>query len=104
LREYEFSADKLPLFIGGDGILVRKQGNAFYAEIYPVSERAFLYSFYFPDGTGKSTVNKRKKGIIKENVRVKDLVTNKEVEVETKQGNIGWTFKLLPGHRYEIYK
>ena len=104
LQEYEFPTDKLPLFVGGDGILVRKQGDAFYADIYPVSERAFLYDFYFPDGSGKSTVNKRGKGIIKENVRVKDLATNKEVELEAKHKNLGWSFRLLPGHRYEIYE
>ena len=104
LREHEFSVDKLPLFIGGKGILVRQQDNAFYADIYPVSEEAFLYTFYFPDATSKSTINKREKGIISGNVKVKDLITNKEIKLEPKQGSMGWSFELLPGHGYEIYK
>lgn len=103
LPNYAFPVDKFPLFIGGKGILVRNQKQEFYAEIYPVSEKAFSYNFFFPDGIGKSTISKRLKGIIDENVKVKDLTVNKKVELELKQGNKGRSFKLLPGHRYEIY-
>lgn len=104
LPNYEFPVDKLPLFIGGKGVLVSEHDHNFYVDIYPVSTAPFSYDFYFPDGTRKSTVKKITNGTVNGNIRVKDLTANREVELKTNDRNGCWSFKLLPGHQYEIYK
>lgn len=101
LKDYALPPGKLPLFIGGLGILVSQhEGNSFFAELYPVTEESFTYTFHVPGGQKRAMVHKKGTGFINEHSRVSDLSEDKEVDAVWRRE--GLHFKLEPGHVYEI--
>ncbi|MEH6307468.1 glycoside hydrolase family 31 protein [Olivibacter sp. CPCC 100613] len=102
LPNYELPVDKLPLFIGGKGVLVREQNQEFYADIYPVSKDPFTYECYFPASDEKTIIHKKTEGVLHEHIKVTDLNTNEEFKLKLKKGDKCNSFRLMPGHQYEI--
>ncbi|MBD2847590.1 hypothetical protein IDH44_20565 [Paenibacillus sp. IB182496] len=58
LIDYPLPPDKVPVFVGGPGVIVCREGGdaVLVAEVYPVAARGAVYVFTHPDGVAVSTV------------------------------------------------
>lgn len=101
LTDYALPLDKIPLFIGGQGVLVSQEGRDFFAELYPVAVDTFTYTFHAPKEQKKATIYKKVEGLVGKHTKVRDLSLGKDVAITRLEGSL--SFLLKPGHAYEIY-
>src|SRR5690606_30405007 len=94
-RDYPFPPEKVPLFVGGDGILVLRHGEKFFGYYFPLNERAVEYVFTFPDGETRTTIAiSEEKG-----ERYAAEFGNETVDLEFDEARHGYYFPLIPGTR-----
>ena len=97
LENFPIPIDKVPLFVGGTGIVVEKESNVLKARIYPVTQSASTV-FYGQDGELKSTIE-----ILNpdwEDLKIIDLTTDSKIAWEKKR--FAFQFNLIEGHDYRI--
>src|SRR3546814_19405008 len=60
LQDYSFPPEKIPVFVGGKGVLVTREhtDSSFIATVYPVQAGDFDYTFYYPDRLAERSVGK----------------------------------------------
>ncbi|PPL00491.1 TIM-barrel domain-containing protein [Parapedobacter indicus] len=102
LENYDFPLDKIPVFIGGKGILVRECENRFEASVYPTSDEPFSYTFHFPDGERKSVVHKEFANWKKGGYRIRNTKTDEINEVYLSDFSVPLTFEITPGTEYKL--
>ena len=102
LENYDFPFDKIPLFVGGKGVLVKQRANHFEARIYPTMNEEFHYVFHFPDGAEKSVIHKAFAGWRKGEYRIRSEQTGKEQLVSLDDLNPLLTFLIEPGNNYKL--
>jgi alpha-glucosidase (family GH31 glycosyl hydrolase) len=97
LTNFALSVNKIPLFVGGKGIVVIQKDRQLYARIYPVTNQSQI-AFYDRDGKTKSRI------IVDhpdwKNLSVQDLTDNQSVGVENVHH--AYEFTLKPGHNYRV--
>lgn len=103
LTDYAFPIDKVPVFIGGQGVLVRNnKGDGLSAQIYPASDQPYDHTFYFADGESSAVIKKDfhswEKGVYK--VRVSPEGYEQELRWEDMSQTL--TFGLEPAKVYHI--
>ncbi len=104
LSDYALAVDKLPLFIGGKGLLVEEEETGFYAQLYPIAKDSFTYEFYFPQKEGVATISKAFEGIPNGGLILRDLTPHKTSALVFDEEKKSWQFKILPNHAYTIEK
>jgi alpha-glucosidase (family GH31 glycosyl hydrolase) len=97
LHQFALPPGKTPLFVGGSGVVVEKQGMGLVARIFPVDGQAQT-TFFYPDGLAKSSIR----------MNVADW---KKISAMTGNGSVrkgGWKqgafeFAIVPGENYELH-
>ena len=97
LSDYEIPLEKIPLFVGGTGMVVEKAGDGLKARIYPISQSVKTI-FYDRDGETSSTLSIENPDW--KEIEVIDKTNGKKMEVEYKRH--AYEFDLVTGHDYAI--
>lgn len=96
-RDYPFPPEKVPLFIGGDGLLVLRREGRLYGYYFPLNERAAELAFTFPGGERTTIAVSGGSG-----GQYSAVSEGGTVELEYDPLRRGYAFPLAPGQRYEI--
>jgi alpha-glucosidase (family GH31 glycosyl hydrolase) len=97
LSDFELPLEKVPLFVGGTGVVIEKAGDGLKARIYPVSENATTV-FYDKDGDTASTIAVERpdwQHIVVTDNTMEEQVTGKWVRH-------AYEFDLNAGHNYTV--
>jgi hypothetical protein len=97
LENFPIPIDKVPLFVGGTGIVVEKVDDGLKARIYPVTQLAETV-FYGKDGETASIISIENPDWSK--VEVIDKTNSKNMAVQKVRH--AYEFDLIPGHDYTI--
>jgi alpha-glucosidase (family GH31 glycosyl hydrolase) len=97
LTNFELPVNKIPLFVGGKGIIVIQKNKQLFVRIYPVTNQSKI-AFYDKDGKTKSRISIDHPDW--KNVSVQDLTDNQSIDV--KHVHHAYEFLLEPGHDYRI--
>lgn len=104
LKQFSLPMDKMPVFIGGKGIVVYQSGaeHKLHAEIYPVSKKGSSYCYTWKDGitTGFITndIDDEQWG----NAVLTDISEGVNVPVEYNRQTNSYKFEIMPGHNYRL--
>lgn len=105
LEKYPFPLGKIPVFVGGSGVLVEHDPvtTTLTAAVYPVRVNGARYKFTAQDGLTTSTITNDNLDWDVARLRVRDLATGQNIEYtrDTVTGAI--RFPLVPGHNYRLY-
>jgi alpha-glucosidase (family GH31 glycosyl hydrolase) len=97
LEGFSIPMEKTPLFVGGSGFVVERDGEDLVGRLYPLNAKSET-TFWDDDGKTKSEIN----------VEVKDwstvTVTDESTGEEVAVGKVrhAWQFVLRPGSNYRI--
>ncbi len=97
LSGFELPLEKVPLFVGGTGVVIEKAGDGLRARIYPISENATTI-FYDKDGDTASTISLERpdwQNIVVTDNTMAEQVTGKWVRH-------AYEFDLNAGHNYTV--
>lgn len=106
LPGFHMPGDRIPVFIGGKGILVRRASTAdtdLEAHLYPVSDSSVEHRHTHPDGRTTSIISRGEHtASAGADIVVKNTTTNRTVahQHDTTTGAI--SFKLIPGNDYAV--
>lgn len=102
LRSYELPVSKTPLFIGGAGIIVKRdQGASLRAAVYPVAPKDSELRFNHPDGKTKSRIVSRVGDWSAAKFSVVESASGKTIELRRDvHGSV--SFLIEPGRDYEV--
>ena len=100
LKNRNHPLDEIPVFVGGKGILVGRQEDKRFGEVFPVSDKGTVYQYTGMDGTTVSTITNKAEGLSGA-LEVWDTTANQKVE-STKQANGAVRFPMVDGHNYEL--
>lgn len=97
LYDYALPVEKIPLFVGGKGVLIEQINGNLRARVYPVTDKAEMV-FYDKDGNTQSNI------IIDspnwDALNVINLTSGEKVEVEWHRH--AYEFSLKPGNDYKL--
>ncbi len=102
LKDYEFPIDKIPIFVGGKGVLVKELENRYEVSVYPTSDRAFSYTFHFPDSETTTIIDKAFSKWESGQLLIVDKQTGVEKKLHLDDFNVPVTFSITPGHNYML--
>jgi alpha-glucosidase (family GH31 glycosyl hydrolase) len=97
LREYAMPVGKTPLFVGGTGIVIEKEGEKLLARLYPITRNAETV-FWGRDGKTESHLALR--NVDWRSPRVVD--TSAKMAMKGEWLRHAYQFVFEPGHDYEI--
>lgn len=97
LNDFELSMDKVPLFVGGSGIVVEKDLEGLKVRIYPVTQESTTV-FYGKDGETKSIISIENPDW--NQIEVIDKSNGEKMTLEKKRH--AYEFDLITGHDYTI--
>jgi alpha-glucosidase (family GH31 glycosyl hydrolase) len=106
LKDFEMPIEKIPLFVGGKGIFVRRLSDALplKAVVYPVATADFSYTFTYPDGASTSTIVKKSTDWPRAALQVTDTTTGQAVAVDVDPDTKAISFDLTAGHDYTLHQ
>lgn len=102
LSAYDFPITKIPVFVGGKGIIVTKEEDALQAKVYSVSPAGSTYIFTYPDGISQSFISNKNKGWNPKSLKIKDTVTGKPVSFNYDKKHKIFSFPIIVNHHYEL--
>ncbi|MGB0775257.1 MAG: hypothetical protein ACPGUY_05390, partial [Akkermansiaceae bacterium] len=104
LSGFSMPTGKTPVFVGGKGILVRRNvgSNTLKGVVFPIANNGTQHTFTHPDGIGKSTVTNNNIGWNSAALTVTDSQTGNSVSFQTDPTTGAISFDLLPGHNYTL--
>ncbi|GEO03579.1 hypothetical protein AAE02nite_12430 [Adhaeribacter aerolatus] len=102
LKNYAFPIDKIPAFVGGQGVLVKKEEADLNAIVYSLMPNPSTYRFTYPDGTSRSLITNKAANWHPENLQVRDNTTGQIIPAEYLAKDRALKFKIKAGHHYEI--
>ncbi|MCK5371141.1 MAG: hypothetical protein KAQ62_21420, partial [Cyclobacteriaceae bacterium] len=97
LNDFKLPINKVPLFVGGTGIVVEKAKDGLKARIYPVTQKSSTV-FYGKDGELTSAISIDNPDW--ENLVILDQTIDKELDYQKERH--AYEFELTPGHNYVI--
>lgn len=103
LKDYPFPDDKIPVFIGAKGVLVKKsdKNDRFIATVYPVSNKNSSYKFYYPDSKSESLISNQDVNW-DDKIVITDEVSKKQIVPVYSKIFKSYTFPVVRGHNYSI--
>jgi alpha-glucosidase (family GH31 glycosyl hydrolase) len=97
LKDFKIPVEKIPLFVGGTGIMIEDVDGELKGRIYPVTDKAST-TFYGKDGKSKSVIYIENPDW--DNFEIIDLKTGSVVDFEKVRS--AFQFNLIEGHDYRI--
>ena len=106
LKDFEMPIGKIPLFVGGKGIFVRRLSDALplKAVVYPVSAAGYSYTFTYPDGASTSTIVKKSADSPHAALQITDTTTGQAVAFDVDPETKAVSFDLVAGHNYTLHQ
>ena len=105
LEAYSLPENKIPIFIGGKGVVVskdsQKSGNL-NVEIFPVATGGSEYTYTYIDGEEKSTITNNNDGWDPDTMVITNTTIDEMVNFEYDDTSGSFTFALTPGDNYEL--
>ena len=105
LSNFPMPRARIPVFIGGKGVIVGKSAevaDALDVEVFPVTQGFSEYVYTWTDGTTKSRITNRNAGWDPATLKVRDLTANEDVATQHDPVRGSFRFRLKPGHDYEL--
>jgi len=105
LRDFPMPRARIPVFIGGKGVIVGKSpdvADALDVEVFPVTQGVSEYVYTWTDGTTKSRITNRNAGWDPATLKVRDVTKGEDMEVAHDAVRGSFRFRLTPGHDYEL--
>ena len=103
LENFPMPRARVPIFIGGKGVVVGKSPDvpeAFDAEVFPVTRGLSEYTYTYPDGILKSRITNNNDGWDQTTLKIRDLTAGEDVVSEFDAIRGSFRFRLTPGHDY----
>ncbi len=104
LENFELPKDKIPVFIGGKGVVVKRDfsEDELYVQVYPIQKDGSVYNYTYIDGETTSTVENNNVGWNPDTIAIIDTTSDKKVDFEHDAKTGAFVFKLSPGHDYKL--
>jgi len=104
LEDYPLPIDKIPVFIGGKGVLVSRElhGTRLFAEVFPIAKDGSKYKFTYPDGVAVSVIRNDNADWNPDTLVITDVTAEREVEFVYDPVKKSFKFELTPGHHYVL--
>lgn len=105
LKDFPMPRARIPVFIGGKGVIVGKsadQPDAFDAEVFPVTTELSEYTYTAVDGVTKSRIRSSNSGWNQATLKIRDVTNNRDVAFSFDPIRKSLHFRLKPGHDYNI--
>ena len=104
LNNYAIPMGKIPVFIGGKGVTVKRDLNTeqLKAEVYPIAKDGSEYRYTYPDGTSHSTIANNNIDWNKDTLVVRDRTTGSAIPYSYNGMTGSLTFDIQAGHDYEL--
>ncbi|MGF1585576.1 MAG: hypothetical protein ACFCUM_09665 [Bacteroidales bacterium] len=105
LEAYNFPENKIPVFIGGKGVVVSKvsqKSENLNAEIFPIAKDGSSYTFTYIDGETTSTITNNNYGWNPETMVINDTTTGEMVDFDYNDTSGSFKFALTPENNYEL--
>lgn len=100
LEDYPLGTDRAPVFVGGNGVVVERDGEGLRARVFPVGERGGEYEFDTAEATG--SVRLLNTGWDTDRLRVVDRTAGHRVEFDTDPVTGAIEFDFDPAHDYQL--
>jgi alpha-glucosidase (family GH31 glycosyl hydrolase) len=97
LNDFSIPLDKIPLFVGGDGVIVERHGDQLFARIYPLKKKS-TFAFWHTDGDTQSSIEMDVKDW--DALTITDDTSGEEVPSEFVRH--AHQFRLDKGHHYRV--
>jgi len=106
LEDYPLPIDKIPVFIGGKGVIVSRElhGTRLFAEVFPIAKDGSEYKFTYPDGVTTSVIRNDNANWNPDTLVITDVTAEREVEFVYDPVKKSFKFELTPGHNYVLTK
>ncbi len=105
LEAYSLPENKIPIFIGGKGVVVSKanqKSENVNVEIFPIAKVGSQYTYTYIDGETTSTVINNNDGWNPETMVIANTTIVEMVNFEYDDTFGSFTFALTPGNNYEL--
>ena len=105
LNDFDLPVDKMPVFIGGKGVVVsRDQQNEerLNVTVYPIANGGSRYTYTYIDGETVSTVTNDNEGWNADTIMITDVTAGEAVEFDHDSVTGAFKFRLSPGHDYAL--
>ncbi len=104
LNGFPLPPSKTPLFIGGKGVLVKRnlKDNSLSAFVYPIIAGGSAYNFTCADGKTRIVITNDNKGWNTGTIVVKDTTNGKDVSFEKETSTGAVCFKVTNAHDYRL--
>lgn len=105
LEAYNFPENKIPVFIGGKGVVVSKvsqKSENLNVEIFPIAKDGSAYTFTYIDGETTSTITNNNYGWNPETMVINDTTTGEMVDFDYNDTSGSFKFALTPENNYEL--
>lgn len=104
LEDYDLPIDKIPVFIGGKGVIVNRelQDDRLYAEIFPIAKDGSTYQFTHPDGVSTSVITNNNVNWNSETLVITDTTANEEIEFIYNNVTGSFKYEIISGHNYVL--
>jgi len=104
LENYELPIDKIPVFIGGKGVIVSRElhGTQLFAEVFPIAASGSSYTFTHPDGTSTSVIRNDNAGWNPDTLVITDTTAGEEVAFVYDAVRKSFKFEIAAGHDYVL--
>lgn len=105
LEDFPMPEDRIPVFIGGKGVIVRKtpvETDAVEAVVFPVNTGHTKYTYTHTDGQTRTKIVNNNTGWNATTLKVQKSATGESIPFtrDPRTGSIAFT--LTPGHDYQI--
>lgn len=98
LENFDIPLDKIPLFVGGNGVVIEQEKDQLFARVYPINPASETV-FWDQDGTTQSKITLEVSDWDK--MVVKEEGSGKEIKVEKQRH--AWQFPIEAGKNYQIH-
>ncbi|WP_284645255.1 TIM-barrel domain-containing protein [Paenibacillus silviterrae] len=104
LKGYELPPDKIPVFIGGKGVIVVRdeEDGRLYAEVYPIRQQGSQYRFRYPDGKHTSCITNDNTGWNPDTLEIVETESGDKVSFRFNASTGACRFRLREGANYRL--
>jgi len=102
LENYPFPLDKIPVFVGGKGVVIEQADQRYHARVYPTSDEPFTYRFYFPDGERAAVIHKSFAGWRPGKYRIENRAAGQAQIIGLDDLQSSFAFPIEPAVEYHL--
>ncbi|WP_079911768.1 TIM-barrel domain-containing protein [Paenibacillus sp. 32352] len=104
LYGYEIPLEKIPVFIGGKGVIVVRDltDDRLYAEVYPIQQQGSQYVFHYPDGKHSTIITNDNAGWNVETLEIIETESDNLVPFRYNAKTGSFSFLIQEGINYRL--